>query len=136
MRERRLELRELSGGSMHFEADQIGHRYRLREHSAYVLEVLQQRFRVDVAFAAKHFVAVDRELVKQIARFVARLRGEFRQDRLQVRHFVRRHPEVGVQTHESTKAVHAETLYTPSRHVDTGAPAFADALFESSNLRD
>ena len=55
-----------------------------REHRAHVVEVLQERFRVDVAFAAEHFVAIDRELVEEIARFVPSLLSKFRQDRLQM----------------------------------------------------
>src|SRR6266550_3036395 len=67
----------------------------------------QQRFGVDVAFAAEYFVAVDRELIEKITRFVPRLGHKLRQDRLQIRHLIRRHLEVGVQTDESRKLIHA-----------------------------
>src|SRR5437016_13137164 len=67
----------------------------------------QQRFGVDVAFAAEYFVAVDRELIEKITRFVPRLGRKLRQDRLQIRHLIRRHLEVGMQTDESRKLIHS-----------------------------
>src|SRR6266550_9387747 len=66
----------------------------------------QQRLRVDVTFATEYFVAVDRELIEKITRFVLRLGRKLRQDRLQIRHLVRRHLEVGMQTDESRKLIH------------------------------
>ena len=81
MRERFPELVELRRRTVHFDADQIGHLHRRREHLAHVLEVREQRFRVDVAFTTKHFVAVDGELVEEIPSFIPRLGGEFRQYR-------------------------------------------------------
>jgi hypothetical protein len=68
--------------------------------------VRQQRFGVDVAFAAEYFVADDRELIEKITRLVPRLVRKLRQDRLQIRHLIRRHLEVGMQTDESPKLIH------------------------------
>src|SRR6266496_6000949 len=66
----------------------------------------QQRFGVDVTFAAEYFVAVDRELIEKITRFVPRLGRKLRQDRLQIRHLIRRHLKVGMQADESRKLIH------------------------------
>src|SRR5882762_9917819 len=63
-------------------------------------------FGVDVAFAAEYFVAVDRELIEKIIRFVSRLGGRLRQDRLQMRHLIGRHLEVRMQTDESRRLIH------------------------------
>src|SRR4029077_18039534 len=73
---------------------------------AHVLQVRQQRFGVDVAFAAEYFVAVDGELIEKITRFVLRLGRKLRQDRLKIRHLIRGHLEVGMETDESRKPIH------------------------------
>ena len=77
-----------------------------RELGVPVFQVRQQRFGVDVAFAAEYFVAVDRELIEKITRFVPRLGRKLRQDRLQIRHLIGRHLEVRMQTDESRKVIH------------------------------
>ena len=101
MRERPFQFLELGGRSVDFKADEFRHRQRLRKHRADVVQVLQERFRADVAFAAEHFVAVDRELVEEIAGFILSLLSKLRQDRLQRRQFVRRNFEVRMKTDES-----------------------------------
>ena len=83
MRERLFQFLQLSGWSVDFNADELRHRQRLREHRADVIQMLQERFRADVAFAAEDFVAIDRELVEEIAGFILSLLSKFRQDRLQ-----------------------------------------------------
>ena len=95
---------------MDFDANQVGHPQRLRQHRTHVFQVRQQRFGVDVAFAAEYFVAVDRELIEKITRFVPRLGRKLRQDRLQIRHLIRRHFEVGMQTDEPRKLIHTLML--------------------------
>src|SRR5436305_14955375 len=91
---------------VNLDPDQLRHGQGLREHGAHIVQVYEQCLRVNVTFAAKYFVAVDRELVEKIARFVSRLGRKLRQDRLQIRHLVRRHLEVGMQTDESRKLIH------------------------------
>src|SRR4029450_5397463 len=78
----------------------------MRTHRTDVFQVRQQRFGVDVAFAAEYFVAVDRELIEKITRFVPRLGRKLRQNPLQIRHLIRGHLEVGMQTDESRKLTH------------------------------
>lgn len=82
MRERLFQFLQLGGWSVDFQADEFRHRQRLREHCAHVVQVLQERFCADVAFTTEHFVAVDRELVEEIAGFILSLLSKFRQDRL------------------------------------------------------
>ena len=65
---------------MDFNANQVGHRQRLSQHRIHVFQVCQQRFSVDVAFAAEYFVAVDRELIEKITRFVPRFGRKLRQN--------------------------------------------------------
>src|SRR4029079_3429414 len=86
--------------------DPSGPAPRLFPHRPHVFQVRQQRFGVDVAFAAKYFVAVDCELIEKITGFVPRLGRKLRQDRLQILHLVRRHLEVVMQTDESRKLIH------------------------------
>ena len=50
----------------------------LGEHGAHIVQVCEQCLRVDVSFTAKYFVAVDRELVEKITRFVSRLGRKLR----------------------------------------------------------
>jgi hypothetical protein len=52
---------------VNLDPDQLRHGQGLREHGAHIVQVRQQRFGVDVAFAAEYFVAVDRELIEKIA---------------------------------------------------------------------
>src|SRR4030095_7548591 len=82
-------------------------------------QVLQQRFEFDLAFAAEYFVAVDRELIEKITRFVPRLGRKLRQDRLQIRHLIRRHLEVGMQTDESRKLIHILMVNLSGRQGET-----------------
>jgi len=118
MRERLFEFLELGGRSVDFKADELCHRQRLGKHRADVVQVLQERFRVDVAFAAEHFVAIDRELVEEIAGFILSLLSKFRQDRLQRRQLVRRNLEVRMKADESRKAVHAAIVAATSSCVE------------------
>src|SRR4029077_612514 len=71
-----------------------------------IVQVCEQCLGVDVAFAAEYFVAVDSELIEKITRFVLRLGRKLRQDRLQIRHLIRGHLEVGMETDESRKPIH------------------------------
>ena len=106
MRKSIFQLLQLSGGTMDFKADEVCHLHRCSEHLSHVVEVLQERFGVDVTFAAEDLVAVDRKLVEKIAGFVPRLRREFRQDRLEMSQFLRRNFEVGMETDKSREPIH------------------------------
>jgi hypothetical protein len=72
MGERGLQFFEFGSGSMDLEADELGQVQRLGKHRANILEMREQRLSVHITFAAKNFVAVDAELIEEVADFVAR----------------------------------------------------------------
>src|SRR2546430_16500529 len=94
----------------------------------------QQRFGVDVAFAAEYFVAVDRELIEKITRFVPRLGRKLRQDRLQIRHLIGRHLEVGMQTDESRKLIHTVMVNLSGMHGEATASPEASTLANQTSF--
>src|SRR6266542_4526652 len=79
----------------------------------------EQCLRVDVTFTAQYFVTVDRDLIEKITRFVPRLGRKLRQDRLQIRHLIERHLEVGMQTDESRKLMHNLMVNLSGMHGET-----------------
>lgn len=100
MRQRLFQLLKLRHWAMHFDSDEIGHPEHFGEWYADVVEVRENTFGVNVAFAAENVVSVDGKSIEEILFLGRSLLDKAREPRFHFLQLARMDFEVRVQTNE------------------------------------